>query len=77
MKVRLILKGASSSLTVKRRPLGDPAGKNRKVGKHPLKFNMEPENGPPGKDILFFLKVSFSGFMLNFGGVSLGFEGMM
>ena len=34
----------------------------------PLKFNMEPEHGPLEKEIPFW-KTSFSGSMLNFGGV--------
>ena len=36
----------------------------------PPKFNMEPENGPPGKGDSYW-KPSFSGSMLNFGGVFL------
>ena len=58
MKVRLILKAASSSLTVKRRPLGDPTGKFEKWYT-PWSSTWNLKMAPLERDILFFWGYQF------------------
>ena len=70
MKVRLILKAVSSSLTMKRRPLGD-----LESGTLP-ETNIAPEHRPSQKD-MSSSNHQFSGAMLVSGRVSLGFEGIL
>ena len=74
MKVRLILKGASSSLTVKRRPLGDPSG-NFEKWYTPWSSTLNLKTAPLEKEIHFFFESIIFRFYVKLWGCKFGFWG--